>query len=261
MTRIHFFEIEDQTWCPNAVRDGVTDVLKFIANVSNGFAPVVPLLQGALERSASDRVLDLCTGGSGPWVRLLQSYTEATGSPLPVTLTDRFPNRDAMRHAQSESEGRLAFQVEPVDATNVPESLEGLRTLFNAFHHFRPEQASAILQDAVDKRRGVAIFDGTDRRFLGILSVLFAPLGVLFMTPFIRPFSWSRLLFTYLIPLIPFVVMFDGVVSVLRTYSIPELQQLVAGVQGNYDWKIGALPIAGGLNITYLIGTPAAASA
>ena len=32
-------------------------------------------------------------------------------------------------------------------------------------------------------------------------------------TPFVRPFRWSRLLFTYVIPLIPLLVLFDGTVS------------------------------------------------
>src|SRR5450759_4223616 len=36
-------------------------------------------------------------------------------------------------------------------------------------------------------------------------------------TPWIRPFRWSRLLWTYLIPIIPLVFLFDGVVSCHRT--------------------------------------------
>ena len=217
---------------------------------------IVPLLHGALERSQTDEVVDLCAGGSGPWLRLEQEYRDATGAPLSVTLTDRYPNLEAMRFARQHSDDRLAFHPEPVDAMDVPPSLGGLRTLFNAFHHFRPDQARALLQDAADKGRGVAIFDGTDKRLLGVLMVMFAPLGVLFLTPLIRPFKLSRLFFTYLLPLIPFVVWFDGIVSVLRTYSVPELEALVAGVQGDHQWQAGALPIGGGVNITYLIGTP-----
>jgi hypothetical protein len=76
------------------------------------------------------------------------------------------------------------------------------------------------------------------------------------LTPFMHPFRWSRLLWTYVIPVIPFLLWFDGIMSCLRSYSVPELEGLVAGLPRNdYEWKIGEercglVPIA----VTYLIG-------
>ena len=84
--------------------------------------------------------------------------------------------------------------------------------------------------------------------------VLWAGL-LLVLTPFVRPFRWSRLLFTYLIPLIPLLVLFDGTVSMLRIYQPDELRALVAGVPGqeSYTWDIGEAP---GLGPIHLVGTP-----
>ena len=81
---------------------------------------------------------------------------------------------------------------------------------------------------------------------------------VLRMTPFIRPFRWSRLLWTYLVPLVPFAVLFDGLVSCLRTYRVEELRDLTARLEANdYDWDIGTVKnTAGPIPITYLIGVP-----
>ena len=42
---------------------------------------------------------------------------------------------------------------------NVPESLNGFRTLFSSFHHFRPEQARAILANAMEKKQAIAVFE------------------------------------------------------------------------------------------------------
>ena len=43
-----------------------------------------------------------------------------------------------------------------------------------------------------------------------------------------------------MIPVIPFVLFFDGAVSCLRAYSQKELSVLVAQVKAeNYMWKIG----------------------
>ena len=78
------------------------------------------------------------------------------------------------------------------------------------------------------------------------------------MTPLIRPLRWSRLLWTYLIPLVPVITLFEGLVSCLRTYSVQELHELTARLGTNdYVWSIGTVkskttPIP----VTYLIGVP-----
>jgi len=79
-------------------------------------------------------------------------------------------------------------------------------------------------------------------------------------TPLIRPFRWSRLLCTYVLPIIPLVLLFDGVVSCLRTYSPLELREMIKKLPGSeYQWKVGEYSKASGqVPITYLIGYPRA---
>jgi hypothetical protein len=148
--------------------------------------------------------------------------------------------------------------AQPVDVTRVPESLAGFRTLFTAFHHFPPAQAQAILQDAVRQGQGIAIFEQTRRHPLALLLMLWLPTVAWLVTPFLRPFQWRRLLFTYLLPLIPLVLCVDGLVSCLRTYSPAELRAMTARLEGAaYVWQAGRarsplLPIG----VTYLVGYP-----
>ena len=81
---------------------------------------------------------------------------------------------------------------------------------------------------------------------------------VLLMTPWIRPVKMSRLLFTYLLPIIPLLVLFDGLVSCVRTYSVEELRKLTEGLDGkDFSWEAGE--IGGGKSpvpVIYLIGCP-----
>jgi hypothetical protein len=79
-------------------------------------------------------------------------------------------------------------------------------------------------------------------------------------TPLIRPFRWSRLLWTYLVPIIPVVLLFDGVVSCLRTYRPHELREMVEKLSASkYRWEIGEHSRSlGEAPITYLIGYPKA---
>jgi len=62
-------------------------------------------------------------------------------------------------------------RAEPVDATNVPADLRGARTVWNAFHHSRPEQARSILANAVADRQAIAVFEVVSRE----LPMLLAP--------------------------------------------------------------------------------------
>lgn len=259
MPRVHAFEIEDQPWCPAPVRDAATDFLQFALHLGNQYAPAVPLLVDALRRTGATRIIDLCAGGGGPWSRLLPALEEA-GIAAEVHLTDRFPNLEAFRAASERTGGGLTFEAEPVDATAVPAHLLGLRTVFTAFHHFPPDAARAILADAVRARQPIAVFEATERTVPAVAGMVFSPLLTLGVTPFIRPVRMSRILLTYLLPVVPLVVLWDGVVSCLRTYSVAELDGLVPGVPGGdtYEWRIGQVKGHGPARVTYLVGIPAA---
>jgi hypothetical protein len=258
MRRRQLVEIEDQPWCPRAVRDGGTDWLQFMANTTRAFDAVAPKLRAAMAATGTSNILDLCSGGGGPWLTL--ERTLAAGGEVRVELTDLYPNLEAFQVAARRSGGRIGFRGAPVDATDVPRELDGVRTLFNGFHHFPPERARAILADAVRKRRGIAIFEGFAHRGLGLLAMPLQLPAVLLLTPFVRPFRGSRLLFTYALPLIPLLVTFDGTMSMLRLYLADELRELVAGIEGHqtFDWDIGATPFRPGapLGITHLVGVP-----
>ena len=256
MKRLHALEIEDQDWCPQAVRDGVTDYLQFALVTAKPYAVAVPQLAEALKRTGTKRVVDLCSGAAGPWRWLLPALAEQ-GLDLSVCLTDRYPNLRSLPNTPK-GNPKIHYHPQPVEATQVPPELGGFRTVFTAFHHFRPEQARAILVDAVNSRQGIAVLEASQRRLLALLLLLPLPLAIWLLTPFIQPFRWSRLFWTYVIPLVPLVTLFDGLVSCLRTYNVEELRELIRSVPAeNYHWDVGTLRGKGNpIEITYLIGVP-----
>ncbi|MGH7672375.1 MAG: class I SAM-dependent methyltransferase [Gemmatimonadales bacterium] len=242
MGRLHLLEIHDQPWCPRSLRDALTDFLQFALNLGRGYAAVAPVLRRAIARADADRIVDLCSGAGGPWRTLGREI------PVPVLLTDKYPNR-APR-------GSIPFHPEPVDATAVPADLRGFRTLFTSFHHFRPREARAILADAVRRRQGIGVFEISRRAPREIVLIALTWLAILVLVPFIRPLRWSRLVWTYLPPVLPLMGLFDGVVSCLRTYSRAELWELVRGLD-TYEWEIGETRTGWSpLVVTYLVGVP-----
>lgn len=258
MRRLQLIELEDLPWCPAVIRDGGTDWLAFMFSVSRAFTAAIPTIRAALAAARTNVVVDLCSGGGGPWRSLAPSLAEH--GPIRVVLTDLYPNVEAYTAMRAEVGEAIDFHPEPVDAASVPASLQGVRTMFNAFHHFPFSEAVAVLEDAVAAGQPIAIFEGASTRALGLVAMPMQIPLLLLGTPFVRPFRWSRLFFTYLIPLIPLLVLFDGTVSFLRLYSREELQEVIAAVSGSerFTWEIGSAKVPGfPVQLGYLLGVPA----
>ncbi|MFT6146413.1 MAG: hypothetical protein ACJAZO_002439 [Myxococcota bacterium] len=142
---------------------------------------------------------------------------------------------------------------EAVDAAAVPSSLTGLRTVINALHHFSDDDARAVLADASRAGQPIVVVELLNRRWRDLAMTCIIPLGVLAVMPFVRP-SVGALLATYLVPLVPLMVGFDGIVSCLRARSQSELLELTTGLDG-LTWSVGT-ERAALVDLTFLVGIP-----
>jgi len=255
--RFHLFEFEDQSWFPALIRDAGTAFLAFVARPARHGETIAPVLARALRRAREDRVIDLCSGGSGPLPTALAIIADQEGRTLTATLTDLYPNRNAFEHVIRDNPA-ITAEFEPIDATRVPGNLKGLRTIFSGLHHFRPEKAKQILASAVEDRASIAIFEVVARHPLALLAMLFVPLTTLMIIPSLRPFRWSWIPLTYLVPIIPLFIFWDGLVSCLRCYSQDELREMTANLTSDdYQWEIGGLDLPGmPYEGVYAIGSP-----
>lgn len=255
MRRLHLIELEDQQWLPAFLRNYATDFLSFLSEKTGIFRPAIPIIEKGLENLTYPQIVDLGSGAGGPIPGISRELLK-TRPDLKIILTDRFPNVNAWELIKTEFPAIDYFE-EPIDARAVPKNLPGLRTLFLVLHHFKPTDAKNILQDAVTSGYPIAVFEGQERSFLSLLAMIFSPITVLFTTPFIKPFRFGRLLFTYLIPVVPLLVLWDGVVSSLRTYSISEMNELIKNVKNSdkFFWETGKLKSGPG-EILYLLGIP-----
>jgi hypothetical protein len=256
MPRLHLFELEDQAWFPATIRDLATDYLHFMQTAGGLHRGMLPFIKEALAAAATTHLVDLCSGGSGPVPAIVHDL-RAEGLPVTATLTDLFPNAAALERIAARANGSIDFVATPVDARAVPRSRQGLRTLFNGFHHFRPVDAQAILRDAAAARQPVAVFELSRRSPAMVLWILVVPIMVLLATPFMRPFKWSRLFWTYLIPLVPLTCFWDGLVSQLRAYTVQELRTMASAASATMAWRADDPRLyRTGARITYLIGWP-----
>src|ERR1700722_9995073 len=129
MHRIQFIELHEQGWFPRFLRDDITDTLQYGLNLSKAYAPIAPRLQSALDSAGNPSIVDLCSGGGGPWLDLVRRLNRPTEG-FEVCLTDKYPNSRAFANARAHSEIPIRSYRDSVDARNVPAELNGFRTMF-----------------------------------------------------------------------------------------------------------------------------------
>lgn len=255
MRRLPLFEIEDEPWCPPAVRRCVTGYLRLVARLTRQVRPVVPAVADLLRRSREDSILDLCSG-SGGVAADLAALLASSGVEARVVLTDLYPDVEAFAEVARTSGGRVGFRAEPLDATTVPPELAGARTMFNAFHHFEPDDARRILRDAAEAGRPIAVVEFVERSAFTLAGVLFSPILMMLLAPFVRPLRTDSLVFTYLVPVAPLVVLWDGLASWLRVYSPAELRAMAGDIDvPGYAFEVGHWRV-GPTRVTYVTGCP-----
>jgi hypothetical protein len=256
--RLHAPEFEDFGWFPASLRDALTDMLRAMASTFGLFDAALSRIDALLAESGAERIIDLCSGAGGPLLGLADRLVRPGGRTVPIVLTDKFPNLAAFARAEAERPGQVSGHRAAVDATAVPPALHGLRTLFNALHHFPPPRARAILEDARRQRQPIACFEVVERSASGALMVLSVAPLVWALTPTLEPRSLRRFALTYGVPLVPALTAWDGFASCLRAYSVPELERLVEGLSDDaYAFRVervrhAFLP----LHVTALLGAP-----
>jgi hypothetical protein len=251
LPRLTLFEIEDLPSCPAWLRNAMTGYLQKIITVAKPYAVAAEPLAALLRESGERRIVDLASGAGGPWPGLADEL-HGLGVEVEVTCTDLYPNVDAGP--------RLHFHPAPVSALAVPVALGGVRTMFSALHHFAPAEVRAIFASAQEAGVPFASFEGSHRSWRGLLVSLFVPLTVLALMPFVRPRRALALLFTYLPPLVPLAVFWDGMVSMFRTYRVQELEAIAADLRRpGYEWRVEEIPVRGmPIPVTAVVGRPVA---
>ncbi|KAI9758064.1 MAG: hypothetical protein M4579_003195 [Chaenotheca gracillima] len=266
--RIHFLELNDQTWVPPYIRQKVQDCLTLawtlklpLIQSSSPAQLVSSTLLRILGRNVTDYVfVDFCAGAGGPTPtieRLLNRQLPPTAKRAPQAksskepeavrflLTDLHPHIEAWEEAAKKSDN-MGFVRESVDAANAPRDLlasaqgdKKVFRLFNlAFHHFDDPLAAKILNNTLETADGFGIFELQDRTPSSLTTIFFMGLLFTLITPIFFWRSPGHLLFTYIIPIIPVILIFDGYISSLRTRSPEEVMGLLNNKISTANWDI-----------------------
>ncbi len=257
--RLHLFEFNDAAWAPEPLRDAVVETLGLLLRWGRMLRGQVEPLGRFLDAAGADEVLDLCAGAGEPVAILFDEMRAVGRAPPRFVLTDLYPRPAAWAQVRTAARAEhVAWSDAPVDATRIdPDVGRGrARVIINAFHHFRPATAQAILADAVTARAPIYIAEAQVRNPLRLISIAPAGLPAMLVSPLIaRRHRLARILLTWVIPVMPLAGPWDAFVSCLRAYREDELRAMVADIDG-YDWVFGTygfFPFGKG---SYFYGVP-----
>jgi len=222
---------------------------------------IAPLVARMVSASHTQKILDLCSGSGGPMVATAEVLRTDFGfADLQLTLSDYFPNTEALVNISSQNRSWIRYESSSVNASDVRIPHDGVRTMICSLHHMRPEKAKEILQHAAEKRRPFFAFEISDNSLPALMWWLPFPMTIvmtLLLTPWVRPLTFQQIFFTYVIPILPVLIAWDGMVSNARTYTESDLKFLTQSMSlEGYRFEIGTLRKPGlPLGMTYILGS------
>jgi hypothetical protein len=232
----------------------MTECLSTVFVITGIYDCAYEMLRNVTTKTRENNILDLCSGAGGPWPRLISLFSK-DDVEISVTLSDKFPTT---KNNTKNSSTKITVSSIPIDALEIPLDSPKVITMFTGLHHFSPAEVKRIFKSVEEQKKGFCAFEVTELSFTCILAIFLMPLFLFVATPFIKPFSFKRLFFTYILPIIPFAVWYDGIISSFNSYKLCDLKKLVlTNSNASYNWEVGRKRSKWSLlYVTYIIGMP-----
>ncbi len=258
MKRIHLFEFADVKGFPQWIRVCMTRLIVVMHKLLKSADDLTPIIKRALKYTNNNTIVDLCSGSGGPMIEVFNNLEKAGVNNIKLMLTDLYPDFNKVSEINNSTMQNISYLKSSVNASSVNPELKGVRTMVGSFHHMRPDTAQEILEDAVENKSPICIYEISDNAYPTALFWTTIPvvfIMTLVITPFVKPLTWQQIIFTYIIPIIPLFFAWDGAVSNARTYTLEDLDILLQELESeDYKWEKGK--ISNRVNKLYLLGLP-----
>ena len=207
-------ELEDLPYFPSLLRNFQTEFIGFIVvrfKVYQAFIKYIQSLSYPLQP-----MTDLCSGSGEPAKHIFKESNCFSR----LILSDKFPNR--LFNAD-----KISYLPISMDVLEMEFQSGVCYTMFNAFHHFNDEDKLKIAKKNIAASSKCFFVEILEPNIICLLKVLFiTTVGNLLLTPFVRPFSFSRIFLTYIIPINIITIAYDGIISVFKSRTLIQYQKL-----------------------------------
>ncbi len=192
------------------------EVIGHLVKVLGVYRKVPALVDALVKQHDLVAVVDLCSGSGIPAMYIQQRLSAS----VPFLLTDKYPQ-------QIHPAPLVHYATESADIFDLTPEKDKLYTMFNAFHHFTDVEKLAIIDQFKRNKATLLVVEILTPNLWSLVQVAFASLVLqILIAPFIKPFSWVRLLLTYVLPINLLTVWVDGIISVFKSRTKMQYNQL-----------------------------------
>lgn len=210
-------ELEDCDWFPALLRRYQTDYIGFAVTRINVYGKFVEYVNSSMD--VSTPMTDLCSGSGEPAITIFKECPCFTQ----LTLNDKFPSR------MKADDEQITYCEQSVDVNTMKFQAGRCYTMFNAFHHFTDKEKLDIVSRIQNSGSSAFIVEPLEPGLFCLLKVIFAgTIGCLLVTPFMKPFSFARLFFTWIVPVNLLTITIDGIISVFKSKSDVQYRKMFA---------------------------------
>ncbi|MDP4931973.1 MAG: hypothetical protein NWQ85_01380 [Schleiferiaceae bacterium] len=224
-------ELEDYSWFPPVLRKMQLEYVGWISASLAVYRPLGTIMEGF----PSNQWTDLASGSGWPALYLKNKAT----NPIFFRLTDWYPHS-----ASEEVLKHMEYDTQPLNLLNFQPEAGQQYSMFNAFHHFTTQEQKQIITKMKEAKARFIIAEVLEPSLLSFIQVTLAALLVQPLSAWaIRPFSFLRIATTYLVPIQLATVAWDGWLSVLKSKTLAQYQDLVRGVSSSeYVIQVERIP-------------------
>lgn len=227
MKRKQITQIINTSWCPKFIKKLVAEFLSWFVVKVNATKPFIPLIESMVNDAHSNQIINI-DFNIGAGIESVKPYLKED------------------------------IQIKSIPISHFNTDTKGVYLFLNSFHQLNVKQAKEILSQIVNSKNPVVIVEGNNDSLWQVVGMtVFVPLTTLLTAPFVKPFRLTRLLFTYIIPVLPLIITIDGCIALLKLYNPKDLLELTSSINApKYEWKAGKNDNGRGGKIIYLTGKP-----
>lgn len=225
MKRRHVPQFTNQTWFPTYLKQCIFEFMTWFVGKVQAAKPFMPVIDEGLSHTSSHQIV-VIKSNFGAGFETLKPFLDTS-----ITIQE------------------TSFE-------NLETKHNGLYVSVNSFHQLRPKDAKNLLETIAENGHSIAVLEGNNDSLWQVVGMtIFVPLTVLLTAPFVKPFRFGRLIFTYLIPILPIITLIDGFLALFKLYAPIDLDELTSSISiKNYEWKSGKMDNNRGGKIIYLLG-------
>lgn len=217
---MHLFEFNDMPWLPESIRATVRDVCEACNSGFRSFNHLVARRALARARECGAETIVELGAGTAPITRLLAADPDSRG--LTLVPCDLLPDADAYGRLAAAHPDQVRPALESVDYTRPGHWGRGaLAVLVGTFHHIHPRDRGRTLAALSESADHVMVCEPLRNTPLSMALTLTAvvPALLLPLTYLHRPGRLRRVLWCWVVPVVPLIFVWDGLVSCLRQWS------------------------------------------